>query len=237
VLAFVIAAGCGGTTTPTGTTPSDATATNAAVPSGAAASGAVTSGSPTFGQILGSAKLSQYKVTYALTATGGAAGFSGEQSWYFKPPMSRFDFTSSVSGQTATVSLYSLPDGTFMCFGGTGQTAQCIGMTGLETALQQNPAALFQESMIQHPEQFNGVLVETRQIAGQQAHCYDVKQVSTTTAGLTDGRYCYSRQGIPLLQRFAVQGGTWSMEATKLSTTVPDSDFALPSKPTILGKP
>jgi hypothetical protein len=27
------------------------------------------------------------------------------------------------------------------------------------------------------------------------------------------------------------------MEATKLSTTVPDADFELPSKPTILGKP
>ena len=183
-------------------------------------------------------KASEYKVTYTLTATGGAAGFTGEQSWYSKPPKSRFDFSSSTSGQTATVSLFALPDGVFMCFGGTGQAASCIGMTGVDTALQQNPAALFQESMIEHPEQWNGVLVETRQIAGQQAHCYDVKPVTATTAvGLTDGRYCYSTQGIPLLQRFAVQGGTWSMEATKLSTTVPDSDFALPSKPTILGKP
>ncbi len=236
VFAFVIAASCGGGTTPSGTTASGAAATNAA-PSAGAVSGAPTSGSPSFGQILGSAKASQYKVTYTLTATGAAAGFSGEQSWYFKPPMSRFDFSSSTSGQTATVSLYSLPDGTFMCFGGTGQTAQCIGMSGPDTALQQNPAALFQDSMLQHPEQFNGVLVETRQIAGQQAHCYEVKPVTATTAGLTDGRYCYSTQGIPLLQRFAAQGGTWSMEATKLSTTVPDSDFALPAKPTILGRP
>lgn len=232
--AFVIAASCGGGTT-TGTT-AGATATTAA--SGGAASGAPTSGSPTFAQILGSANTSEYKVTYTLTTTGGAAGFSGEQSWYSKPPKSRFDFSSSTSGQTATVSLFALPDGVFMCFGGTGQAASCIGMTGIDTALQQNPAALFQESMMEHPEQWNGVFVETRQIAGTQAHCYDVKPVTATTAvGLTDGRYCYSAQGIPLLQRFAVQGGTWSMEATKLSTTVPDSDFALPTKPTILGKP
>jgi hypothetical protein len=232
----VIAASCGGGTATSGT--AGANATNAATTSGGTASGAPTSGSPSFGQILGSAKASEYKVTYTLTATGGAAGFSGEQSWYSKPPKSRFDFSSSTSGQTATVSLFSLPDGVFMCFGGTGQAASCIGMSGVDTALQQNPAALFQESMIEHPEQWNGVLVETRQIAGQQAHCYDVKPVTATTAvGLTDGRYCYSTQGIPLLQRFAVQGGTWSMEATKLSTTVPDSDFALPSKPTILGKP
>jgi hypothetical protein len=236
VLAFVIAASCGGTTTPSGTSASGAAATNAAASPGTVASGAPSSGSPSFGQILTSGKASEYKVTYKLTATGGSEGFSGEQSWYFKPPRARFDFSSSVSGQTATVSLYSLPDGTYMCFGGTGQTAQCIGMSGLDTALQQNPAALYQESFVEHPDQFSGVLVETRQIAGQQAHCYDVK-ATAATAGLSDGRFCYSAQGIPLLQRFAAQGGTWSLEATNLSTTVPDSDFALPAKATIIGKP
>ena len=235
VFAFVIAASCGGTAKPSGTT-SGAAATSSAVASGTAATGVASADSPSFLQILSSAKASEYKVTYKLTATGGTEAFSGEQSWYFKPPKARFDFSSSVSGQTATVSLFALPDGTFMCFGGTG-TAQCIGMTGLETALQQNPAALYQEAFIQHPDQFSGVLVETRQIAGQQAHCYDVKAGAAATAGLTDGRFCYSTQGIPLLQRFAVQGGTWSMEATNLSTTVPDSDFTLPAKATIIGKP
>ena len=236
VFAFVIAAACGGGATPTGTTATGATATSAAVATGGVASGAPTAGGPSFGQILGSAKATEYKVTYALNATGGGA-FSGEQSWYFKPPKARFDFSSSVGGQSVVVSLFALPDGTYMCFGGSGQGASCIGMSGLDTALQQNPAALFQQSMIQHPEQFSGVLVETRQIAGQQAHCYDVKPVNTVTTGLTDGRYCYSPQGIPLLQRFGMQGGTWSMEATKLSTTVPDSDFTLPAKPTTLGTP
>jgi hypothetical protein len=235
VFAFVIAASCGGTT-PSGTTPSGAAPTNAVAATVGAATNAPSSGSPSFGQILTSGKASEYKVTYKLTATGGAEGFSGEQSWFFKPPKARFDFSSSASGQIATVSLYALPDGTFMCFGGTGQTAQCIGMSGLDTALQQNPAALYQESFIQHPDQFNGVLVETRQIAGQQAHCYDVKSVMAS-ASLTDGRFCYSAQGIPLLQRFASQGGTWSLEATNLSTTVPDTDFTLPANPTIIGMP
>jgi hypothetical protein len=234
VFAFVIAASCGGTATPSASA-TGATATSAAGAS-SASSGAPSGSSPSFSQILGAAKASEYKVTYKLTATGGAEGFSGEQSWYFKPPKARFDFTSSISGTAATISLFALPDGTYMCFGGTGQTAQCIGMSGLDTALQQNPAAAFQESFIQHPDQYSGVLVETRQIAGQQAHCYDVK-ASAATAGLTDGRFCYSTQGIPLLQRFAVQGGTWSMEATNLSATVPDSDFTLPAKATIIGKP
>src|SRR5688572_6780360 len=81
-LAFVIAASCGGGTSTSGST--GASATNAVTTTGGTASGAPTSGSPSFGQILGSAKASEYKVTYTLTATGGAAGFSGEQSWYSK---------------------------------------------------------------------------------------------------------------------------------------------------------
>jgi hypothetical protein len=227
VLAFVIASSCGGSATPTAT---GATATNAVVATGTTASGAPSTGGASFGQILGSARTSEYKVTYKLSAAG-----AGEQSWYFKPPRARYDFSSNVAGQTSFVSIYALPDGTYMCFGGTGTTAQCIGMSGLDTALQQNPAALFQQSMFQHPEQFNAVLVETRQIAGQQAQCFDVK--STLAATLGDGRLCYSPQGILLLQRFGVGGGALDMEATSLSTTVPESDFTLPAKATIIGKP
>ena len=141
-----------------------------------------------FSQILGSSGASEYKVTYRSALTGG-----GEQSWYSKPPKTRFDFSTTASGQTSVVSIYSLPDGTFMCFGGTGTTSQCIGMTGLDTALQQNPAALFQQTMIQHPEQFNAVPTETRQIAGQRAQCFDVKS-ATPVGAVTDGRFCYSRR-------------------------------------------
>ena len=230
VLAFVIAASCGGSTqTTTGTT--GATATNAVVATGTTASGAPSTAGASFGQILGSARTSEYKVTYKLTAVG-----AGEQSWYFKPPKARYDFSSSAGGQTSTVSIYALPDGTYMCFGGTGLAATCIGMSGLDTALQQNPAALFQQSMFQHPEQFNAVLVETRQIAGQQAQCFDVKS-TVAIATLGDGRFCYSPQGIMLLQRFGAGGAALDMEATSFSTTVADSDFTLPAKATIIGKP
>jgi hypothetical protein len=230
VLAFVIAASCGGSTpTTTGTT--GATATNAVVATGTTASGAPSTAGASFGQILGSARTGEYKVTYKLSAAG-----AGEQSWYFKPPKARYDFSTTAGGQSSVVSIYALPDGTYMCFGGTGVAAQCIGMSGLDTALQQNPAALFQQSMFQHPEQFNAVLVETRQIAGQQAQCFDVKS-TVVVATLGDGRFCYSPQGIMLLQRFGAAGATLDMEATSFSTTVPDSDFTLPAKATIIGTP
>ena len=230
VLAFVIAASCGGST-PTTTSTTGATATNAVVATGTTASVAPSTAGASFGQLLGSARTSEYKVTYKLSAAG-----TGEQSWYFKPPKARYDFSTTAGGQSSVVSIYALPDGTFMCFGGTGVAAQCIGMSGLDTALQQNPAALFQQSMFQHPEQFNAVLVETRQIAGQQAQCFDVKS-TVVVATLGDGRFCYSPQGIMLLQRFGAGGATLDMEATSFSTTVPDSDFALPAKATIIGKP
>jgi hypothetical protein len=230
-LAFVIAASCGGTATPTGTTGSLDTATRAPVATGVTVTGAPSAGAASFGQILGSAGASEYKVTYRTALTGG-----GEQSWYSKPPKTRFDFSTTASGQTSIVSIYSVPDGTFMCFGGTGAASMCIGMTGLDTALQQNPAALFQQTMIQHPEQFNAVAAGTRQIAGQQAQCFDVKS-ATPVGAITDGRFCYTSQGIMLSQTFGPNFGALDMEATSLSTTVPDADFTLPSKPTILGKP
>ena len=230
LFAFVIAAACGGAATPTGTT-TGTTATNAVTATGTTASGAPSTASASFGQIIGSARTGEYKVTYKLSTAG-----AGEQSWYFKPPRARYDFSSNVGGQTSIVSIFALPDGTFMCFGGTGVASTCIGMSGLDTALQQNPAALFQQSMFQHPEQFNAVLVETRQIAGQQAQCFDVK-TSVMVATLGDGRFCYSPQGIMLLQRFGAAGGALDMEATSLSTTVPDADFKLPATPTLIGKP
>src|SRR5688500_6472075 len=114
-LAFVIAASCGGAATPTGTVE---TTTKAPAGSGVTATGAPSSGAASFGQILGSSKVSEYKVTYRSAMAGG-----GEQSWYSKPPKTRFDFSTTASGQTSVVSIYSLPDGTFMCFGGSGVTS------------------------------------------------------------------------------------------------------------------
>lgn len=231
VLALLIAASCSGSTTTTATGTPGATATNAVTATGTTAAGAPSTAGASFSQLIGSARTGEYKVTYKLAAAG-----AGEQSWYFKPPRTRFDVSSTVGGQTTLTSIFSLPDGAFTCFGGTGVTAQCIGMSGIDTALQQNPAALFQMALFQHPEQFNAVLVETRQIAGQPAQCFDVKS-AVAIATLADGRFCYSPQGIMLLQRFGAGGGPLDMEATSLSTTVPDSDFTLPAKATIIGKP
>src|SRR5712691_3077780 len=120
VFAFVIAASCGGATGTTSTTTCGAAATPAAG-AGTVATGVPSAGGPSFAQVLSSAKATEYKVTYKLTTTVGADTISGEQSWFFKPPRARFDFSTTAGTQTSSLSLYALPDGTYMCFGGAGQ--------------------------------------------------------------------------------------------------------------------
>jgi hypothetical protein len=209
---LLLAVSCGGSTTPAPPSPSSFEP------------------SPPFEEVLSASKAIEYEVKYQFTATSPRQAFIGEQSWSFKPGRARFDLINNLAGKSS-MSLFALPDGTFMCLG-TGTQAECTGISGLETAVQQNPAAFYQASLIAHPEQFSAVLVGTRHIAETHAHCYDVHPLASST-GLPDARFCYSKLGIPLVGRVSTPTGHWSMEATSLSTTVPDSNFALPAKPTI----
>ena len=232
-LALTLIVSCGGGTAATNT-PSGAAGTNPASATGAGtpatAQPGTNTGQPKFNEVLASAKLTEYKVTYKLNTTGGGAGFSGEQSWYFKPPRSRFDFGLDMGGQKTTISFFSLPDGQFYCFGTAG-TSQCLGIPGVGSPLDQNVAAGFQQSMLQHPDQYGGTFTGTKTIAGQQGLCYDVKATAQVPTAFSAGNFCYSKEGIALLSQFSAAGSSWSMEATNVSTTVPDSDFTLPAKP------
>ncbi len=179
--------------------------------------------------LLGAAKLSEYKITYKITASGqGAEAMSGDQTWYFKPPKSRFDFSSTFGGQKTTISFFSLPDGSYYCFGGAGQPVSCLSVGGVGSPLDQNAAAVTQRQLIESPDKFGANFTETKTIAGQQALCYAVTGAAGT---FSTGTFCYSKTGLALLSTFSVQGASWTMEATNVSTTVPDSDFTLPAKP------
>jgi hypothetical protein len=239
-VAFIVA--CGGAST-TGTAGASAGASAAAAatnpasvpgagtPATAAPATAAGASQPKLTELLAAAKLTQYKITYKITASGaGAEAFSGEQSWFFKPPRSRFDFASNVGGQKTTISFFSLPEGSFYCFAAGGST-QCLAIAGVGSPLDQNIAASMQQSLIDHPDQYGGTFSSTKTIAGQQGLCYDVKAVAAATTGLSSGTFCYSKEGIALLSQFSASGSSWSMEATSVSTTVPDSDFTLPAKP------
>ena len=240
VSAFVAACGGGASTTSTASAGASAAATSAATsapttaPSAAASSAA---SGPKLLDLLTAGKSAQYKITYKLNASGaGAEAFSGTQSWYFKPPRSRFDFTSNVGGQTTSLSIFSIPDGQFMCFTTAGQ-ATCLSLPPTGSPMDTNLAASFQATLSDHPDQYGGTFTGTKTIAGIQGNCYDVKSTAAAAGGLSAGSFCYSKEGIPLLSSFSVQGSTWAMEATNVSTTVPDSDFTLPAKPTVIGRP
>jgi len=231
--AFAVSCGGGGTTTTGASGAATAAATSAST--GAPGTGAPTTAAggnqPKLADLLAAAKVSQYKITYRITASGGGAdAFSGEQSWYFKPPRSRFDFGSNVGGQTTTISFFSLPEGSFYCFAGGG-SAQCLAIAGAGSPLDQNLAVSMQQSLVNHPDQYGGTFSQSKTIAGQQALCYDVKATAAAATGLSSGTFCYSKEGIALLSQFSASGSSWSMEATNVSTTVPDSDFTLPAKP------
>jgi len=234
-LLFSTLVACGGAAPATGGAGAGAGATaatqGAAPTTAATASGAGgAASSAKLADLLSASKNAQYKITYKISVSGvGAQGVSGEQTWYYKPPRARFDFAMSQGGQSLSISYFSLPDGTFYCFN-AGQ-AQCLKIAGVSSPLDQNPAAVAQRSLVDDPNSFGATFTSSRTIAGQTGQCYDVKANSAAAGGFSTGSFCYTKDGVPLLSQFSIQGASWSMEATNYSATVLDSDFTLPAKP------
>jgi hypothetical protein len=231
--AFAGACAGGGATTTAGASAAAGASTAATTAPTAApttsAGGTAAGNQPKLLDLLSAAKLSEYKITYKITASGqGAEAMSGDQTWYFKPPRSRFDFSSTFGGQTTTISFFSLPDGSYYCFAAPGAGAQCLSVGGVGSPLDQNAAAVTQRSLVDNPDKFGAAYKESKTIAGQTALCYDVTGAAGT---FSSGTFCYSKTGLALLSTFSMQGASWSMEATNVSTTVADSDFTLPAKP------
>lgn len=231
--ALVVACGAPASTDATASS-SGAAATAVAAPATQAAAATSVPAKPTsasqpkLADVLAAAKATSYKVTYKVTVSG-ATGLSGDQTWYVKPPRSRFDFSNTLGGQKTTISSFTLPEGSYYCFAAVPADAQCFTVTGVGSPLDQNAAVVAQRGIIDHPEQYGATFKETKTLAGQQALCYDV--TGTAPGALSAGTFCYSKEGIALLSSFSVGGAAWSTEATEFSTRVPDSDFTLPAKP------
>ena len=241
VLASVVVAACGGgaSTTTTASAGASAAATTAATTARttaptAAATSAAPAG-PGLADLLAASKNATYKITYKITATGGGAeAMNGTQTWYFKPPRSRFDFNIAQGGQNLQISFYSLPEGQIYCTVITGAGATCFSVKGAGSPADSNIAMSTQSELINNPSKYGATFTGTKTFAGLQGNCYDVK--STVAAGaFSGGSFCYSKEGIPLLQSFTAsaqgQSSSWTVEATNYSATVADSDFTPPAKP------
>ena len=225
-VALLVAAACGGAASPA----SGGAATTAPVaPTAAAATTtapAATSSGPNILDALKAGKLTSYKVTYKWSTTAGGQTTTSEQTWYYKPPKARYDFSA---GPGASFSIYALPDATVMCTN-SGASAFCQTTPGGQGAFAQNPAADFAVQLQDKPDQFNAAFTGSQTIAGQQAQCYSVRGLGAAAAGFSDATTCYSSNGVPLKTVITAQGQSMTMEATSFSATVSDADFVPPSR-------
>jgi len=222
VIAIVLGA-CGGAAAPSAQAPATTPAAAVTAAQAAATSApAATPSGPNVADLLKAGKLSTYKVTYKWTIVAGGQTQTSEQTWYYKAPKARFDFSA---GPGSLFSVFTLEDGTYVCTTAGGQSfcQKSPGGSGLDA----NPAASFGLQFQDHPEQFNASFQGTRSIAGQTAQCYGVKSIAAGAFG--DVTSCYSSNGVPLLTKMTSQGQEFTMEASNFSTTVADADFKLPA--------
>ncbi len=227
LLSVVLAAcGGGGTSAPSGgATETGQPAAASQAPGGASAAPSGDAG-PKFEDILRSGKTASYKVTYKMTtAGGGQSSATSEQTWYFKPPKTRLDMVGDDGyGSTTRISMFFLDTGSFMCTEAGGQKS-CLQISA-DAAAGQNMGFEIQDSLASGS--FDGAFQERRTIAGQQALCFVVRGAA---ALFTEGTFCYTQTGVPLLSTWATGGASFTMEATAFSATVADSDFTLPATP------
>lgn len=210
---------CGGTAAPA---PAATTAPVTTVAAPTQTTTATTAAGPNIADVLKAGKATTYKATYTWSVTAGGQTTASEQTWYYKAPNTRFDFSA---GPGASISIFSLADGTFLCTNAGGSSF--CQKSAEQAALGQNPAADFALQLQGDPSKFNASFTGSQSIAGQQAQCYSVKSIAAGAFG--DVSTCYSSNGVPLKTTIAASGSTVTMEATAFSTNVTDADFALPS--------
>jgi hypothetical protein len=215
--AAITLAACGGAASPVAQAP---TATATSVAGSTQSTTTAAPGGPNIADILKAGKTTTYKATYTWMIAAGGQTTASTQTWYYKAPNSRFDYSV---GQGASFSIFSLADGTYVCTN-AGGSAFCQKAAG-QAAFGQNPAADFALQLQGDPSKFNATFTGSQSIAGQQAQCYSVPSAGS----FGDVSTCYSSSGVPLKTTITSSGSTVTMEATAFSTTVTDADFALPA--------
>lgn len=179
---------------------------------------------PGFAGLIQAGKNASYKVTYKFSGTAGGQSMTGEQTIYTKPPTKmRMDMNIAAGG----MSTFNLEDGTYMCTSQGGRPT-CLKMGATQTA-QQDMGVQARDQVQGSPDKYDTTSQGTRTIAGQQANCYGIKPKAGTQAEFTEGTFCYTGQGVPMLMQMKGSNLDYTMEATSYSATVADADFTLPA--------
>ncbi|MFA6907365.1 MAG: DUF4412 domain-containing protein [Candidatus Micrarchaeia archaeon] len=161
--------------------------------------------------LLGSLKASLgWKVVYDVTTS---ASGSYEMTQYLKGGNSRTDMAVSgmqvrtymVSGK---ISSCALVEASWMC-------------TDLSQAGAQS--ADLSQQLQSEEAKYTITLDGTEAVAGTTATCYKLVSSDGTA------RYCISSEGIPLYLKTGAEGAEITMKAKSYSTSVADSDFAMPT--------
>lgn len=149
-----------------------------------------------------------------------ASGVQGTMTLYWSPPGSwRGDFDSG--GQTSSVIV--TPEATYTCGGGS-----CLEIpsTGDAAGAPFFPGGFVDPTAITEGLPTGGLETSEDTIAGVQATCFSA---ATAEGG---GEWCFSGEGILLRARASSPdpqgGGEYVLEATEVSTEVPDDAFEPP---------
>lgn len=177
--------------------------------------------------LLGALRLSHgWKATYDLSGTGGVSGvmtqyMSSGGNFRMDAVSSGIESRTYVVGKGVTIC--AKQDASWNCYKFSGESLNSsteVSAT-LGTDLEQNPSG------------YTVTADGSMQVAGTTAACYKVVDKDGTV------RYCVSPEGVPLYVLTNSQSGgvsaTYEMKATSYSTSVLDSDFALPAAPQDMG--
>ncbi|MEX0786083.1 MAG: hypothetical protein WD939_05555 [Dehalococcoidia bacterium] len=170
--------------------------------------------------------ISEVKIAYNFSASGGGADEEGTMTLFWKPPDSwRLDFSSAESGDFTII---SSAETSYICTSEDG--GQCIA-----SPLGSVPIPFL--SIFTEPDGLND-LIDTslgdvdversdREIAGQDASCFSISGTIEGESG--EGEYCFRDDGVLLLLHGAGDAsGAFSLEATSVEDSVSDGDLEPP---------
>jgi hypothetical protein len=160
------------------------------------------------------------KITYDYTTTNDGATNTSTLITYSRPPDSRTDFTDSDTGET-TIFLTS-GGKSYLCAQGRCATSPAGSLNPIATITQYSAPSAITARLAK----LAGVNIDTssQTIAGKDAACFSVEEKSAETK-IT---WCFSDDGLLLLNTTEISSDKFELKATDVQTTVSDADLQPP---------